>query len=201
MAVRRWHGLYMGLACCMAPLVAAADESGGALAGGVRQSGQAGLQQLHEELDRDVWVTPRDEPDWIRDVSHQDYDPQAQPGGDALQLVLQKERRDGADLLTLRYPLAERGAVRAYAGAGLNRAVYYAEDPVGPALLRHSKRHRSYGPAAEVGAELRVTDALMVNAELRWADIDGDAILLRSEDGLVGVDPVTVGVSMGWRFR
>jgi hypothetical protein len=41
----------------------------------------------------------------------------------------------------------------------------------------------------------------MVNAELRWADIDGDAILLRSEDGLVGVDPVTAGVSMGWRFR
>lgn len=201
MAVRRWHGLFFGLTCCMAPLVAAAEGSGGALMRDVRQFGQARLQQLHEILGRDLRVATRDEPDWIRDVSHEDYDPEAQPGGDDLQLVIQKERRDGADLLTLRYPLAERGAVRAYAGAGLNRAVYFAEDPDGPALLRHSKRHRSYGPAAEVGAELRVNGELMVNAELRWAEIDGDAILLRSEDGLVGVDPVTVGVSLGWRFR
>jgi outer membrane protein W len=41
----------------------------------------------------------------------------------------------------------------------------------------------------------------MVNAELRWAEVDTDATLLRSAEGLVGVDPVSVGVSVGWRFR
>lgn len=57
------------------------------------------------------------------------------------------------------------------------------------------------GAAAEVGAEFRVSRQLMVNAELRWVDLDTDAVLLRSEDGLVGADPLSVGVSVGWRFR
>jgi len=57
------------------------------------------------------------------------------------------------------------------------------------------------GAAAEVGAEFRVSQQLRVNAELRWADLDTDAVLLRSEDGLVGADPLSVGVSVGWRFR
>jgi len=201
MAVDRWHGLFCGIACCMAPLVAAADGIAGALARDVREFGRAQLHDIQEALGRQVQVKRRDEPDWVRDLSHEDLDPRSQPGEDALQLVIQQDRRDGADLLTLRYPLAERGAVRAYAGAGLSKTVYFAESPDGPALLRHSKRHRSYGAAAEVGADLRISEALMLNAELRWAEMDGDAVLLRAGDGLVGVDPLAVGLSVGWRFR
>lgn len=201
MAVSRWHGLLCGIACCMAPLVAAADGIADELVRDVSEFGRAQLHELQEILGRQAQASRRAEPEWVRDLSHEDLDPRSQPGEDALQLVLQKDRRDGADLLTLRYPLAERGAVRAYAGAGLSKTVYFAESPDGPALLRHSRRHRSYGAAAEFGADLRISEALMVNAELRWVEMDSDAVLLRAGDALVGVDALGFGVSVGWRFR
>lgn len=99
---------------------------------------------------------------------HENIDPGGQPGADSAQLIVQQDRRDGADLLT---------------------------------LLTRRQRHRSTGAAAEIGAEFRVSQQLMANAELRWADLDADAVLLRGEDGLVGADPVSVGVSLGWRCR
>ena len=91
------------------------------------------------------------------------------PGDDSAQLVLQQDRRDGADLLTLRYPLAERGPLRTYAGAGLNQAVYF-EDGGEPAIMSRRNRDRSLGAAAELGAELRLSERLLLQADLRWAD-------------------------------
>lgn len=41
----------------------------------------------------------------------------------------------------------------------------------------------------------------MLNADLRWADLHDDAMLLRSGEGIVGADPLSVGLSLGWRFR
>jgi hypothetical protein len=123
-------------------------------------------------------------------------------GTEALtQVVMKNYSRDGAELLTVRYPLAERGALRTYAGAGLNRAVYFGDDDGVPMMLTRRNRQSSLGAAAEVGAELQVSRQLMVSADLRWADLDDDAVLLRADDGYVGADPVAVGVSVGWRFR
>jgi len=115
--------------------------------------------------------------------------------------VLQQERRDGPDLLTVRYPFAARGSLRTYAGAGLNQAVYHVESQTRPTLTGRSNRHRSLGGAAELGAELRVNERVNLTADVRWVELDPDASLLRSENGLVSADPVSLGVSVGWRFR
>jgi hypothetical protein len=201
MAVRFLHVLVCGFAGCVAPALAFADATEGPWVRGLWQQGEVKLHELREFLGRHLTMTRRDEPDWIVELSPETIDPALHPGAKAAQLVVQQDRRDGTDLLTLRYPLAERGAVRAYAGAGLNQAGYLAEASDGPTLLTRHDRHRSLGAAAEVGAEFRVGQQLMVNAELRWAELDTDATLLRSAEGLVGVDPVSVGVSVGWRFR
>lgn len=201
MAVRALHVMVCGLVGCVAPAIACAETSEGPWVRGLWQQGEVKLHELRDFLGRQLKMASRDEPEWIVEVSHEKIDPSAQLGADAAQLVVQQDRRDGTDLLTLRYPLAQRGAMRAYAGAGLNQAVYFEEAIDGPALLSRRNRHRSVGPAAEVGAEFRVGEQLLVNAELRWADLDTDAVLLRSEDGLVGADPLSVGVSVGWRFR
>ena len=66
---------------------------------------------------------------------------------------------------------------------------------------RGATAHRSLGAAAELGAELRLSERLLLQADLRWADLDEQAALLRSEDGLVGADAVSLGVSIGWHFR
>jgi opacity protein-like surface antigen len=201
MAVRTLHVLVCGLLGCIAPALACAEESGGPWVRELWQQGEVKLHELRDFLGRQLKMTDRDEPEWLLDLSQETIDPGNQPGTDAAQLVVQQDRRDGTDLLTLRYPLAQRGGVRAYAGAGLNQAVYFAESSDGPTLLTRRERHRSVGAAAEVGAEFRVSQQLMVNAELRWADLDTDAVLLRSQAGFVGADPLSVGVSVGWRFR
>jgi len=192
-----WLAALIGLALCGASHGLAAEGTRDPSATDAQASGAARIQEF---LKHQFNAVRRKRPDWIVEQSHDAVDPQTRPGEDSAQLVLQQGRRDGADLLTLRYPLAEHGALRAYAGAGLNQAVYF-EDGGEPAIMSRRNRARSLGAAAELGAELRLSERLLLQADLRWADLDEQAALLRSEDGLVGADAVSLGVAIGWHFR
>jgi hypothetical protein len=198
MADRDLSGTWLALALsCAVPGAQAADGP----AGQALDALQSAPSRIHDFLKRRLAAEERRQPDWILEQSQDAIDPLPHPGDDAPQLVLQQDRRDGAELLTLRYPLAERGAWRTYAGAGLNQAVYYQDGDGQPALLNGRSRDRSLGAAAELGAELRFNGNAMLQADVRWVDLASDAILLRSEDGLVGADAVCLGLSVGWRFR
>lgn len=198
MAVRCSTLAILGCLLGTTPLVAVADP---APVGAVREAWQAGQSRLHELLARTLTVVRRDRPQWLLEQSQDAPDPDAPADDSIAQLVVQQNRRDGADLLTLRYPLASRGALRTYAGAGMNRAVYFANPDAMPLMLTRRNRQSSLGVAAEVGAELQVSGQLVVSADLRWADLHEDAVLLRADEGYVGADPLAVGVSVGWRFR
>ncbi len=105
-------------------------------------------------------------------------------------------------MVTLRYGLGRQGPLRAYAGAGLNHAQYYVdEDAAGLSLRTRRNRHAVVGPAAELGAELALNERVSVNADVRWASLDQRADLLRGSYGPVAADPVTLGVTVGYRFR
>ena len=140
------------------------------------------------------------DPEWLSRPSSSPVDSPAQ-ASDQVLLVAQTERTDGADMLTLRFPIAELGPVLAYAGAGLNRTVYFAETNLGETFTSGHGRNRSLGAAAELGAEWHVTERLAMSADLRWIDLASDAGLLRSGQSLVAADPVALGVSLGYRFR
>ena len=156
---------------------------------------------LRELATRDLARPQRSKPKWFRNVPYHGFESQRGQSDDGLQLVLQRKRRDGPELLTLRRTVATAGRLQAYAGVGMNRAVYFAAPDAAPALFDKRSRHRSVGGAAEVGVELRVTENVRLNAELRWIDIDRDAIAIRTKQGLVAADPLAFGVSLRWRFR
>jgi hypothetical protein len=198
MAVRRSTLSFLAGLLCVLPLVAAAET---APVEAVRDAWLAGQSRLQELLSRTLTFVRRDRPQWLVEQSQAAIDPDVPETDAVAQLVVQQDRRDGAELLTFRYPLSERGSLRTYAGAGLNRAVYFGDDDGVPMMLTRRNRQSSLGAAAEVGAELQVNRQLMVSADLRWADFRDDAVLLRADDGYVGADPVSVGVSVGWRFR
>jgi hypothetical protein len=198
MAVRHWLFGLLGLALGFAPLAVSAEPSTGARLLDVLQASQSRLQAL---LASHLKPIERDRPDWLLEQSEDEFDPYPHPGADAAQLVLQQDRRDGADLLTVRHPLLFRGALRAYAGAGINRTTYFSSPEDEPMWLTRRNRHDDYGAAAEVGAELRLSEQVLVSADMRWADLDEAAVLLRTGRGPVGADPVTVGLAIGWRFR
>lgn len=157
--------------------------------------------RLYELLARQMQFARSLAPAWIRGLSANRINPERSSGEDDLQLVLQQGRPDGTDLLTLRYPIAQSGPMRAYAGAGLNQAMYFANELGAPEPLSHRSRSRSVGAAAELGAEFRASDRLLLGAGLRWAELDSSAVQLASSSGPVGADELSVGVSLGWRFR
>ena len=141
-----------------------------------------------------------DAPDWLHHLSRRE--PSSSPASGAAYVVLQDDRADGVDVVTLRYRLAGEGALRAYAGAGLNNSRYFVDDPAaGPSLLTRRNRRSDLGATAELGAELALSEQVHLNADLRWADLDERADLLHTAYGPVAADPVTLGISLGYRFR
>jgi opacity protein-like surface antigen len=143
-----------------------------------------------------------DVPDWLRHERKGRASEQPERAAGGAYVVLQEDRPDGMDLVTLRYALVRQGALQAYAGAGLNHAQFYVEEAAtGPSMLTRRNRHAAVGPAAQHGAELAVNARVSVNAGVRWCDLDERANLLRGSYGPVAADPVTLGVSVGYRFR
>lgn len=117
-------------------------------------------------------------------------------------VALQEARPDGTDLLTLRYSFDAAGPLRTYAGAGLSHAQYdFDGSEAGHALLSRQQRRTDLGAAAELGAELALGERVRINADLRWADLDERAGVLRGDSGPVAADPLAVGVTVGYRFR
>jgi hypothetical protein len=163
------------------------------------------LNVLWRDLWRNVGARVRSaQPDWLHLRSgHESADVTVSAGAGALCLVVQEDRPDGTELLTARYTLLDRGDLRAYAGAGLNRAQYFGDTAgeAGPTLFTRRNRHTSMGAAAEVGAELQLSERMLLNAGVRWADLHEDAEALRSEHGPVAADPLLLGFSVGYRFR
>ena len=137
-------------------------------------------------------------PDWLRRQPRSIADLEIQPQDEYL-VVLQRDRPDGAELLTLRVPLATFDSVLAYAGAGVNRTTYL--DLPDLLVADSGGRHRSIGAAAELGAEWRVGENLAMSADLRWIDLASEADFIRNDDSLVAADSVALGFSLGWRFR
>lgn len=216
MTARRCCRVFAGFALCGAMSLAAADDvafldataagpdavdavatQNAADVGPKTEAG--GISRLWEQLSNQLRMRRVSAPDWIRHFTR--ISPGRQDrASDEPQLVLQRDRNDGAELLTVRYPLAEFGSISTYAGAGLNRTVYFAESNYGETFMTRGGRHRAVGAAAELGAELHLSERLAMNAELRWIDLAADAGMLRSGDSLVSADPVALGISLGWRF-
>lgn len=193
MAVSKSRTRVCAWICCAVAMSAVADD--------VSTADVPVHSRLYELLARQLTFVRSYAPAWVRELSFDRIDPATSAGDDRLQLVLQQDRPDGTDLLTLRYPLARSGAMRAYAGAGLNQAMFFDDSLGAPDELSQRGRSRSVGAAAELGAEYRAGERLLLGASLRWAELDGDAVQLASQGGVVGADELSAGVSLGWRFR
>lgn len=145
-------------------------------------------------------VAGDDGPDWFR-RSAQPLTNLDMQSADEFLVVLQRDRVDGPDLLTLRYTLGQIGPLFTYAGAGINRSSYFAwtVDPADGLLDR--SRHRAIGAAAELGAAWRVSSSLALAADVHWVDLASDADMLRVGNSMIAADAVALGLSLGWRFR
>jgi len=201
LTVTGWCNLILlGVVACGAAAPGAAYESPPAVpVAGQQAAVEVALPALAELLNAPTTRVRRSGPDWVRQISAAIFERQYSASDD-WHVALQRDRTDGAEMLTVRHPLPALGPVETYAGAGVNRSVYYAESNLEPTVLSNHNRRRTIGAAAELGAELHLNDRLMMRADLRWIDLADDANMLRDDSSLVGADPVALGVSVGWRF-
>lgn len=103
--------------------------------------------------------------------------------------------RTPVNLLANYYPLGGTDSqVQPYAGVGVNYTTYSDEELSGLNI------DDSWGAIGQVGVDFALTDYLLLNASVSYADVEADASLKGSNIGTADVDPVTVGGGVTLRF-
>ena len=110
-------------------------------------------------------------------------------------------------LSVIYYPLEKNSAFQPYVGAGVNYTWFFDDK-----LSSHAEGNGfngldlkdSWGLAALVGMDYMLTDSLMLNAQVRYIDIDTEATSNHAALGKVkvdvDVDPFVYMVGLGYKF-
>ncbi|WP_213941549.1 OmpW family outer membrane protein [Pseudomonas sp. dw_612] len=108
------------------------------------------------------------------------------------------------------YPLDAKSAFQPYVGAGINYTWIYDEHVGSEAQANgfsNFKAKNSWGMAFQVGADYMITDNIMINAQMRYIDIDtratveNDAVAPGTRARVnVDVDPFIYMVGLGYKF-
>ncbi|WP_394787406.1 OmpW family protein [Rhodoferax sp.] len=97
--------------------------------------------------------------------------------------------------LTLQYHFDALG-VKPYLGAGLNYTRISAVNlPAGVSVDRNS-----FGPALQAGVDIPLNKNLSLNLDLKKVYIRTDVAANGARIGTFKIDPVLLGIGLGWRF-
>ncbi|TVP87378.1 MAG: outer membrane protein OmpW [Pseudomonadaceae bacterium] len=104
------------------------------------------------------------------------------------------------------YPLQQQSAFKPYVGAGLNYTTFFSEE------LTSTRKSQgfsgfslddSWGLAFQVGADYMLNDNLMLNAQVRYIDINTTGRTRLNGQHVtvdVGIDPMVYMVGLGYKF-
>ncbi len=101
--------------------------------------------------------------------------------------------------LSLQYHFAPDGNVRPYVGVGANWTTFFNTDTI-EGLGADLDLDDSFGFAAQLGADFLIGEDWLVNADVRYINIETDATLGGSALGTVAIDPMVYSLSIGYRF-
>jgi len=97
--------------------------------------------------------------------------------------------------LTVQYHF-DLGSFKPYVGAGLNYTRFSSVNlPAGVDIDRNS-----FGPALQAGVDIPLSKNLYLNFDVKKVYIKTDVTAGGAKLGTFKVDPVLVGVGLGWRF-
>lgn len=102
---------------------------------------------------------------------------------------------------SVQYHFDTAGAFNPYVGAGLNWTIFFDEETTGDLSGQDIKLDDSFGLAAQLGADFDISETMFVNFDVRWIDINSDAVV--SPLGLVfetEIDPLVYSLTLGWKF-
>ena len=99
--------------------------------------------------------------------------------------------------LTLQYHFNQVSGIKPYVGAGVNYTRFSSVDLLGGAA---DLKRNSYGLAFQAGVDFPLSKNLYLNGDVKKVYIKTDVIASGSNIGTFKVDPVLLGVGLGWRF-
>jgi outer membrane protein len=104
--------------------------------------------------------------------------------------------------LTLQYHFLPEGTIRPYLGAGVNYTLFSKVDfvPAVNAALQPSIESSSFGLALQAGVDFKIDKNLYLNLDIKKVQIRTDVSSFGAKVGTFKVDPVLVGIGLGWRF-
>jgi outer membrane protein len=104
--------------------------------------------------------------------------------------------------LTVQYHFIPEGKFRPYVGAGLNYTRFSSVhfDPTVQATLAPSIDKDSFGAALQAGVDIALGGNLYLNLDIKKVWIQTDVKSAGTKVGTFKVDPVLLGVGLGWRF-
>ena len=98
--------------------------------------------------------------------------------------------------LTVQYHFTDFGAFKPYVGAGLNYTRFSSVNlPAGVDIKRNS-----FGLALQAGMDFRLTDTMYLNVDVKKVQIATKVSAGGTEIGKLKVDPLLLGVGVGWKF-
>lgn len=104
------------------------------------------------------------------------------------------------------YPLDKSSAFQPYAGIGLNYTIFFDEDLTSAReaqTFNNLELDDSWGLAYQLGMDYMLTDNVMLNAQVRYIDIDTEATVGLGANKVkvdVDVDPFVYMVGLGYKF-
>lgn len=102
--------------------------------------------------------------------------------------------------LTLQYHFNPEGDFRPYAGAGVNFTNISDVNLEIPTVGRLNLDRASWGLAYGAGFDYRLDKNLFLNVDVKKVYIATDVTLGGAKVSEVKVDPILIGVGLGWRF-
>lgn len=98
--------------------------------------------------------------------------------------------------LTAQYHFLPQGDIRPYVGAGVNYTNFSSVNlPAGVNVKRGS-----WGWALQAGVDVKLQDNWYLNVDLKKAQIHADVTAAGAKIGTLKVDPLLLGVGVGYRF-
>src|SRR6218665_3557516 len=104
--------------------------------------------------------------------------------------------------LTAQYHMTTLGAFKPYVGAGINYTRFsdVQFNPAVQAALQPSIDKNSFGLAVQAGFDWALNDRLVLNFDVKKVQIRTDVSSAGTKVGEFKVDPLLIGVGLGYRF-
>lgn len=102
--------------------------------------------------------------------------------------------------LMLQYHFIPHGTVRPYAGIGLNYTRIGSVNLAVPTVGRLDLDHNNFGLAIGAGVDIAIAKNVFLNFDVKKVQIRTDVSLNGTKLSTVKVDPLLIGVGIGYRF-